>query len=368
MTGPVRTKPWREPSRRSVSDWSRWPTGCSDRARTPRTRCRRPGCGCPPGHGRDRQPRRLADHRGRPDLHRRPALPQGRPEASYDDRLPELVVTADDGGRPRMTRCSPIRSGWRCWWCSTRSARPNGWRSCCTTCSRCRSRRSRDHRQVHRRHQDARQPGPSEGAGHAASDGDRPQQRAVVDAFLAAARSGDFDGLLRVLDPDVTWRAYTARGVVVRLGATEVAARAQRGVGPGDCPPGLVNGEPGFVAWDRTAAAGCDGVHRGRRSDRRDPVRERPGTSRVHGTAGTSRPGVIPGGSARGVRCGASQGGGASSYRAYSGVPTTRRGAVAVVARPPGITGQPLVQRRVDLFELAALGVARTWAPVQVSA
>ena len=51
---------------------------------------------------------------------------------------------------------------------------------------------------------------------------------------------------------------------------------------------------------------------------------------------------VIPGGSARGVRCGASQGGGASSYWAYSDVPTTRRGAVAVVARPPGVTGQPL--------------------------
>lgn len=27
------------------------------------------------------------------------------------------------------------------------------------------------------------------------------QRRAVVDAFLAAARGGDFEGLLRVLDP-----------------------------------------------------------------------------------------------------------------------------------------------------------------------
>src|SRR5579872_6343727 len=44
---------------------------------------------------------------------------------------------------------------------------------------------------------------------------ERQQQRAVVDAFLAAARSGDFEGLLRVLDPDVTWRSYTARGVVI---------------------------------------------------------------------------------------------------------------------------------------------------------
>ncbi|MFJ7201453.1 MULTISPECIES: DUF3710 domain-containing protein [unclassified Streptomyces] len=51
---------------------------------------------------------------------------------------------------------------------------------------------------------------------------------------------------------------------------------------------------------------------------------------------------VIPGGSACGVRRGASQGGGTPEYWTYSGVPTTRRGAVAVVARPPGITGQPL--------------------------
>ncbi|WP_245170723.1 2-C-methyl-D-erythritol 2,4-cyclodiphosphate synthase [Streptomyces anulatus] len=38
---------------------------------------------------------------------------------------------------------------------------------------------------------------------------------------------------------------------------------------------------------------------------------------------------------------GASQGGGASAYWMYVDVPTTRRGAVAVVVRPPGIAGQP---------------------------
>ncbi|WP_329181593.1 sigma-70 family RNA polymerase sigma factor [Streptomyces sp. NBC_01477] len=76
------------------------------------------------------------------------------------------------------------------------------------------------------------------------------QRRAVVDAFLAAARSGDFEGLLRVLDPDVTWRSCGARGVVVRLGATEVAVRSQRGVRAAvTTRPALVNGEPGMVAW-----------------------------------------------------------------------------------------------------------------------
>jgi RNA polymerase sigma factor (sigma-70 family) len=79
----------------------------------------------------------------------------------------------------------------------------------------------------------------------------RQQQRAVVDAFLSAARDGDFEGLLRVLDPDVVWRSHTARGVVVRLGATEFAARAQRGTRAEiSARRVLVNGEPGIVAWD----------------------------------------------------------------------------------------------------------------------
>jgi RNA polymerase sigma-70 factor, ECF subfamily len=38
-------------------------------------------------------------------------------------------------------------------------------------------------------------------------DADLTRQRAVVDAFLAAARDGDFDALLAVLDPDVVVRA-----------------------------------------------------------------------------------------------------------------------------------------------------------------
>lgn len=37
-------------------------------------------------------------------------------------------------------------------------------------------------------------------------DADLALQRRVVDAFLAAAREGDFEGLLRVLDPEVVFR------------------------------------------------------------------------------------------------------------------------------------------------------------------
>src|SRR5215475_9072480 len=41
----------------------------------------------------------------------------------------------------------------------------------------------------------------------ATPDADPPRQRAVVDAFLAASRAGDFEALLALLDPDVVLRA-----------------------------------------------------------------------------------------------------------------------------------------------------------------
>jgi RNA polymerase sigma factor (sigma-70 family) len=42
------------------------------------------------------------------------------------------------------------------------------------------------------------------------------RRRAAVDTFITAARNGDFDGLLRVLDPDVTGRACTGRPALTR--------------------------------------------------------------------------------------------------------------------------------------------------------
>jgi RNA polymerase sigma-70 factor (ECF subfamily) len=79
---------------------------------------------------------------------------------------------------------------------------------------------------------------------------ERQQQRAVVDAFLAAARDGDFEGLLRVLDPDVASRTHSAHGVVVTLGATEVANLVQRRArAKATARRVLVNGEPGIVVW-----------------------------------------------------------------------------------------------------------------------
>jgi RNA polymerase sigma factor (sigma-70 family) len=49
-------------------------------------------------------------------------------------------------------------------------------------------------------------------------------QHGLVDVFMAAARAGDFDGLVRVLDPDATLLACRARRVMARARANDVAA------------------------------------------------------------------------------------------------------------------------------------------------
>jgi len=61
-------------------------------------------------------------------------------------------------------------------------------------------------------------------------DADPDQQREVVNAFLAAAREGDFDALVALLDPDIILRADSGPGLpgatLELRGATEVASRA----------------------------------------------------------------------------------------------------------------------------------------------
>lgn len=82
---------------------------------------------------------------------------------------------------------------------------------------------------------------------------DLQQRREVVDAFLAATQAGDFEALLQVLDPDITWRTYTPAGVLVKLGSTEVLPAAERGARAAVVARRvLVNGEPGIMAWSRT--------------------------------------------------------------------------------------------------------------------
>jgi RNA polymerase sigma factor (sigma-70 family) len=59
-------------------------------------------------------------------------------------------------------------------------------------------------------------------------DPDLDRQRQVVDAFLAAAREGDFDALVAVLDPGVVLRVDLGGGVMQEVrGAEAVASQAQ---------------------------------------------------------------------------------------------------------------------------------------------
>jgi RNA polymerase sigma factor (sigma-70 family) len=61
---------------------------------------------------------------------------------------------------------------------------------------------------------------------HVVPDADLARQRVAVDAFQAAAREGDFEALLRVLDPDVVLRNASAEGLRVVRGAAAVASGA----------------------------------------------------------------------------------------------------------------------------------------------
>src|SRR5919204_398582 len=95
------------------------------------------------------------------------------------------------------------------------------------------------------------------GAEVPAPDPDLARQRAVVDAFFSAARGGDFDALVAVLDPDVVVRvdagARRPAASMVLNGAAAVARQALRGLTSILASPAvhlrlaLVNGAPGVV-------------------------------------------------------------------------------------------------------------------------
>jgi RNA polymerase sigma factor (sigma-70 family) len=96
---------------------------------------------------------------------------------------------------------------------------------------------------------------------------DPTRQREVVDAFLAASRSGDFDALVGLLDPDVVLEADAA---AVRMGSPAElrGARAVAGTFSGRAvaaQPALIDGVVGVVwaingrpkvAWDFTIRHG----------------------------------------------------------------------------------------------------------------
>jgi RNA polymerase sigma factor (sigma-70 family) len=176
---------------------------------------------------------------------------QARPEASYGDRLSDLVVTLDDGPAPEddavladsvglalLVVLESLRPGERLAFVLhdlfavpfDEIGRILGKSTDATKMLASRARRK------------VRATERPPGAGR--------EQREVVRAFLAAARRGDFEELLRLLDPEVRLTVDTPAGVVVTLGATEVAAGAQRAAGAAASGRAAsVDGLPGVISW-----------------------------------------------------------------------------------------------------------------------
>jgi RNA polymerase sigma factor (sigma-70 family) len=81
---------------------------------------------------------------------------------------------------------------------------------------------------------------------------DLETQWEVLDAFLAAAREGDFDRLVAVLDPDVVVRADFGAGGRQEVRGAAAVARQALSYGRGrvaDIRPALINGAAGVVAF-----------------------------------------------------------------------------------------------------------------------
>src|SRR5215212_9628311 len=87
---------------------------------------------------------------------------------------------------------------------------------------------------------------------HTTPDADAAaQQEEVVEAFLAAARNGDFDALLAVLDPDIVERVDTGSGTIVEVRGALNVARIAMAASQRDGLVGrlaLINGVPGWVS------------------------------------------------------------------------------------------------------------------------
>ncbi|MCW3818046.1 sigma-70 family RNA polymerase sigma factor [Micromonospora sp. DR5-3] len=176
---------------------------------------------------------------------------QIRPEASYDDRLPEVVVALDDHPAPEDDAVLADSVGLALL-VVLESLRPNErlafvlhdlfavpfdeiGKILGKSTDAAKMLASRARRKVQATERPTRV---------------EREQREVVESFLAAARHGEFEELLRVLDPEVRLTVDTPAGVVVTLGATKVAAGAQLAASAAALGRAAsVNGLPGVVSW-----------------------------------------------------------------------------------------------------------------------
>ena len=172
----------------------------------------------------------------------------------------QLAARADRQPRrakriPSRRRCSPTPSASRCSWCSRRSRPRSGSRSCCTTCSACRSRRSPRSSTARRRRRASSRAAPAAACAARRRSPDPTLRSSARSSTPSSPRSraGDFDALLAVLDPDVVFRIDG--GGVPPLARPRSSARQRSRVrcssaAPAFAPlarPALVNGAAGLV-------------------------------------------------------------------------------------------------------------------------
>lgn len=106
------------------------------------------------------------------------------------------------------------------------------------------------------------------------SEPNEPQQRRLVDAFLAASRDGDFARLVVMLDPDVVFRVDTGAAQLpmpaLITGAHDVARHmaVQGRRFAARCHPAQVNGSPGLVVTRRDGQSLAAVIGFGIRADR----------------------------------------------------------------------------------------------------
>lgn len=87
-----------------------------------------------------------------------------------------------------------------------------------------------------------------------APDADLTRQRELVDAFLSAARAGNFDALLQVLDPDAVLRddrEAVSAGAIREIRGAQAIAKQVAASGAQAARPALVNGAVGIVVAPR---------------------------------------------------------------------------------------------------------------------
>ena len=198
-----------------------------------------------------------------------------RREEPLEPHVPDPVVQRAEAVEPEHEASSPTRSGSPCSSCWRRSSPPSGWPSCSMTCSPCRSTRS-PRWSTDRRKRPVNWPAVPGAASSRPASPTRtsPRQREVVDAFFAAARGGDFEALVSVLDPDVVralgrrhctaarLRGRSRRGSVARPRHRLLAARR-------DAPSGPRQRRRRSRGRHRRRAVLDPGVHRRRRQDHR---------------------------------------------------------------------------------------------------